>query len=61
MDNDFVQEIKENDKFSKKQLLKSNYYKDKKDLINALLNDNEYYSKDEANKIIDNYLKGSVI
>jgi len=58
---DLYEVSEENDKFSKRQLLKSNYYKDKKDLINALLNDNEYYSKDEVDKIIDEYLKGSVI
>ncbi len=46
-----------NKKFYKEQFLKSNLYKDKKDLINALLKDNEMYSKNDVEKIIKKYLE----
>jgi len=58
---DLYEVSEENDRFTKRQLLKSNYYKNKKDLLNTLLNNDDYYSKDEADKIIDDYLKRSVI
>ncbi len=53
-------EVKREEKtFSKKAFLKSNLFKDKKDLIAVLLQDNKGYSKKEVYSIIDNYLKRS--
>lgn len=52
-------EVKEN-KFSKEQLLKSQKYKDKIDLINALLKENERYSLSDVDMIIDIFMKGKV-
>ncbi len=46
-----------NKKFYKEQFLKSNLYKNKKDLINTLLKDNQMYSKNDVEKIIKKYLE----
>nr|WP_317356792.1 hypothetical protein [uncultured Tyzzerella sp.] len=45
-------------KFYKEQFLKSNLYKDKKDIINALLKDNQLYTKNDVEKIIKKYMEG---
>lgn len=45
--------------FSKKALLNSNEFKDKKDLLNILLDDGEFYNKEDVYSIIKNYLKRS--
>jgi hypothetical protein len=47
-------------KFSKKQIASSKRYKDKIDLVNALLNDNNEYSLAEVDELIEKYLKGKV-
>jgi len=53
-------EVKKEEKtFSKKAFLKSNLFKDKKDLIAVLLRDDRNYSKKEVYSIIDAYLKRS--
>ena len=39
-------------KFYKEQFLKSESYKNQKDLLNALLKDGEKYSKTDVDKII---------
>ena len=44
-------------KFYKEQFLKSETYKNKKDLINTLLEDNVLYSKEDVDKIIKKYLE----
>ena len=41
--------------FSKEQFLLSTKYRQYKDLLNAVLDDNKTYSKEEVNKIINNY------
>lgn len=48
-------------KFSKKQLLTAARYADRKDLLSAVLEDGKEYTHDEAQLLIDNYLKGKVI
>lgn len=52
-------EVKEN-KFSKEQLLKSQKYKNERDLINALLKEDKKYSLSDVDKIIDDFMKGKV-
>ena len=47
-------------KFYKEQFLKSNLYKNKKDLINTLLKDNELYSRNDVDKIIKKYMEGFI-
>lgn len=49
------------DKFSKSDFLKSESYKDKKDLINTILDDNTEYTASEVDRLIKKYLSGRVI
>lgn len=48
-------------KFSKKQLISSERYKNRRDLLSALLKDGELYSLEMVDKMIDNFMKGRVI
>lgn len=55
-------EIKSNEKsYLKEAYLKSKKYKNKKDLINTLLEDSKSYTENQVNKLIDNYLKRKVM
>lgn len=45
--------------FSKEQILASNRYADRRDLVDALLN-NDSYTIDTVDKLIDEYMKGQV-
>ncbi len=47
--------------FSKQAFLSSKSYKPHRDLLEALLEYGKSYTKKEVNKMIDGYLKGSVI
>ena len=47
-------------KFYKEQFLKSKDYKNKKDLLNTLLKDEEKYSKNDVEKIIKKYMEGVI-
>lgn len=47
------------DKFSKEQIVNSKTFINNRDLLNAVLEDKSY-SKNEINKIIENYKKGKV-
>lgn len=51
---------KEIPEFTKEQLLKSERFKDKRDLINALLTDNEKYSLAAVEEKINNFMEGQV-
>lgn len=44
-------------KFQKEQFLKSDFYKSQRDLINTILEDSVYYSKDEVEKMIKKYFE----
>ncbi len=46
--------------FTKEQLLNSERFREKRDLARAVLADGKKYSAEEAEKIIDKFLKGSV-
>lgn len=46
--------------FTKEQLLNSERFRGKRDLARAVLADGKKYSAEEAEKIIDKFLKGSV-
>lgn len=48
------------EKFTKGQIVNSKTFVDNKDLLNAVLNENKSYSKQEVNKIVENYRKGKV-
>lgn len=47
-------------KFTKEQILKSKNYRDKRDLINALLVNGRSYDLNEVDKMIEEFMKGSV-
>lgn len=51
---------KEIPEFTKEQLLKSERFKDKRDLINAILTDNEKYSSAAVEEKINNFMEGQV-
>lgn len=46
--------------FTLAQLLKAKRYADKKDLLNALLNENEHYTIKQVDDAIEKFLKGKV-
>lgn len=46
--------------FPKESLVKSEKFKNEKDLLNALLKENEVYSVEDVNLLITNYKKGKV-
>ncbi|EOY7157810.1 hypothetical protein ACQD5W_002367 [Clostridioides difficile] len=48
----------ENYKFTKEQIVNSKKYVNRKDLLNAILKENELYSFSEVEKIINNFMKG---
>jgi hypothetical protein len=48
-------------KFTKQQILSCFRFKHNGDLINTLLKKGELYTLDEAESLIENYLKGTVI
>ncbi len=62
-----ITETKENNvkteemSFSKRAFLSSKSYKLHRDLIEALLENGKSYTKKEVNKLIDDYLKRSVM
>ena len=43
--------------YTKEKLLASQRYKPRRDLLNALLTDGESYTREQADKLIDGYLK----
>lgn len=46
--------------FTKTQLLASKKYRGRKDVVNALLEDNRTYTMDEADAVINKFMKGRV-
>ncbi len=48
------------EKYTKKQIVNSKTFIDNKDLLNAILKEDKSYSKQEINKIIENFKKGKV-
>ena len=54
---DAVQEVQDQT-FTKEQFLKSKLYDEKRDLVNALLDDNKKYTKDEVEELIQSFMTG---
>ena len=52
--------VMDDNKYSKKKILKSKKYSDKQDLINALLKDDTQYSITEVDELINDFMKGAV-
>ncbi|HBF5742005.1 TPA: hypothetical protein MIY32_003074 [Clostridioides difficile] len=48
----------ENYKFTKEQIVNSKKYVNRKDLLNAILEENELYSFSEVEDMINNFMKG---
>lgn len=46
--------------FSKEQILSANKYKNRKDILGALLEDGKEYSFDQADALMDDFMKGKV-
>ena len=46
--------------FSKEQLVKSNKYENRRDLLNALLKNDTKYTLEQVDKIIESFMKGAV-
>ncbi len=46
--------------FKKNQLIFSERFRDKRDLLNALLRENKLYAVSQAEEMIDIYMKGKV-
>ena len=47
-------------KFSKAQILASAQYSNRRDLVDALLDDNKEYTKAEVDQLVDKFMKGQV-
>lgn len=45
-------------KFTKQQLLKSKKYADRRDALNALLIDNETYTHEQVEQLLEKFYKG---
>jgi len=46
--------------FTKKQLLAADRYQNRRDLLQALLNENKSYTADQADQLIEKWMKGKV-
>lgn len=51
---------KKQTEYSKEQLLRSNKYKNRQDLLSVLLENGKYYSIAAVDKLIENFMKGKV-
>lgn len=47
-------------KFSKKQIIESSRFKEKKDAIGAILEDDKYYTIQEVERLYNDFMKGEV-
>lgn len=52
--------VKVENKFSKEQLLMSKHFRDRRDIVNALLSDEKLYTVKFVEEKIANYMKGKV-
>ncbi|MCD7855989.1 MAG: hypothetical protein LUG66_10315 [Clostridiales bacterium] len=58
MEENSVNEVKAcENRFSKEALVKSKLFREQRDILSAVLKDGEDYSKEEAQKLIKNYLE----
>ena len=51
-----VQEIK----FTKEQILASKKYEDRRDALGAILSDNDTYTHEKVDSLLDKFMKGKV-
>lgn len=55
-----VSATQEEVKFTKEQIVKAKKYRDRRDLVNALLIRDNSYTLSEVDELIDKFMKGSV-
>lgn len=55
-----VSATQEEVKFTKEQIVKAKKYRDRRDLVNALLVRDNSYTLSEVDELIDKFMKGSV-
>ncbi len=55
-----LKEVKEKVLYTKKQIIQSEIFKDRKDLLNVLIKDDESLALDDVNNRIDKFMKGGV-
>jgi len=54
--------VKRNEqKFSKSQLVRCGKYHDRRDLVDALLDDSEKYTMEQVDNMIEEFMKGKVM
>lgn len=46
--------------FTKEQIIESNRYKFRKDILNVLLESGKTYTLDEVDRLLENFMKGKV-
>lgn len=51
---------KQESKFTKQQILAASKYNNRRDALNAILQDDKSYSISEVNSLLENWLKGKV-
>lgn len=54
-------ETKQEFKFSKEQILASNKYKNRRDVLGAILVDDQEYTMKEVETLLEKFMKGKVI
>lgn len=47
-------------KFSKEQMISAKRYSNRKDLLHVVLKDDQLYSFEEVDKLVDDFMKGKV-
>lgn len=55
-----VEQVEQVQTFSKEQLLSANKYRNRKDILGVLLEDGKEYSFDQADILMDEFMKGKV-
>jgi len=55
-----VEQVEQVQTFSKEQLLSGNKYRNRKDILGVLLEDGKEYSFDQADTLMDEFMKGKV-
>lgn len=48
-------------KFGKSQLVRCGKYRDRRDLVDALLDDSKKYTMEQVDRMIDGFMKGKVM
>jgi len=54
------EETKKENQYTKRQIIESDKYKERRDLLGALLSDGKEYSLTQVDALIQNFLKGKV-